>query len=64
MSLLARVKHPPNITDYTEVNVHPAEQYLSVDDHGFLQTSPETSGTGVVNVITCGVGIHNLLLIP
>lgn len=44
MSILARVRHPPNITDFTSREVHPAEQHLSVDLNGFIQTSPETSG--------------------
>ncbi len=44
MTLLARVVHPPSVEGFTSREVHPKEKYIAVDDRGFLQQSPETSG--------------------
>lgn len=56
MNLLGKVIHPPNAIGFTSREVHPQEQYIAVDDNGFLQQSPETSGydtaEGVYKVAT------------
>lgn len=47
VNLLARVVHPPNVEAFTSREVHPREKHIAVDDSGFLQISPETSGWDV-----------------
>jgi len=47
MNFLGRVVHPPNAEGFTSREVHPKEKYIAVDDSGFLQQSPETSGWDV-----------------
>lgn len=47
MSLIARVIHPPSAEEFTSREVHPKEKHIAVDENGFLQQSPETSGYDV-----------------
>lgn len=51
MNLVARVVHPPNTEGFTQREVHPKEKYIAVDDQGFLQQSPETSGYDVAEQV-------------
>jgi hypothetical protein len=41
--LIARVVHPPNTIPQGQ-DAHPLPKHVAVDDRGFLQFSPETSG--------------------
>lgn len=47
MEIKGRVVHPPSIVVNTTREIHPAEKYVAVDENGFLQASPETSGFDV-----------------
>jgi hypothetical protein len=55
MSLLARVVRPPSL-EVQGNDQHPKEKYVSVDENGFLQLSPDSTGfdqaEGVVKVAT------------